>query len=805
MKLIPLASCRLLLILLCWSAFAGSLRADDWTSIRGNDGMGRWVGKTRLTEARNVGLKVRWKKRIGSGYSSVVVSQEKAITMYTDGEQDRVICLNVKDGQTIWNEVLEPIFKGSNGSFDGPIATPVIWKEHVFCLSARGKLHALELATGKRIWVRDLVAEENAAVPMYGFSTTPLVHGETLCVLAGAEGGALIGLDVRTGATKWRSGKGSIASQIPTLIDINGRKVVVTGAGRNVLGVDPDNGELLFEFPHQGSNGSAMMPVPFGTNQLLLTNDDSFSRAFEIKPAAEGYDVSESWTDRSIKNSYNIPVNSDGHLFAYSTRILTCVDEITGQPRWKSRKPGDGFLIEVDQHLVIVTKQGSVHIARTNPRQYDEVAAIDVFENLVWAVPAYSNNAIFVRSLNEIACIDITDRSDAVVANDSSSLPMSPMFREFLSRVEKAESDEAKQELVNGFLAEHPKAPIVADGVAHFVFAGEAQDMALASDVFGARQEVKMVRLPGTNLFCYTLRLPSDQRVSYVLLRDFKPQTDPRNPRKMISSMYAGEMEFAVRLRNEKPLEMSWFGMSDWKAPPWLDLHRPVGMAGKMMEEEFDLGDQGSLDATVYLPPEYDQKKDARYPVIYVPDGDSALQLGKLEETADLYFRFRPERSAILVFIRSQPTAGLPAFLKQIVEHVVPAVDKRYRTQAKRTARACFGAGFASSLSLALAAQYPDVFGVCSVQSPLVFDQARKTAIDGFKRIDRPMRLHIEWGRYDMHNPVENWDIREMAKTMKNEIEANPQVTILGGEVNDSTDWASWKNRFDQVVAGLFD
>lgn len=783
---------------------SGVLFGDDWRSIRGNDGLGIWKTRTALSGSGKVGLKIRWKKKLGSGYSSVVISKGRAITMFTDGEHDQVICLDTKDGEKIWSQKLEEMFKGSNGSFDGPIATPVIHGNQVFCLTARGKLFSFDLDSGKQNWVRDLVKEEAANRPMYGFSTTPLVAGDTLCVLAGTRTGALLGLDLKNGATKWKVGKGQVSSQIPALLDIGGKPVVVSGAGRSVIGVDPQNGKQLFEFEHNGSNGSAMMPVPLGDNRILLTNDDSFSRVFQINPAESGYDVTEAWSDRSIKNTYNVPLAVKENVFAYSTRILTCVDALTGKPKWKSRKPGDGFMIAVDGHLVIVTKKGTVHVARQNDKKYEELASAKVFENLVWSVPAYADNAIYVRSLAEVACVEIVGESSALATNPNGTLPIGKSFQTLLERVKTAASGNEKQEIVDRFVKEQSIFPYVEDGVAHFLYQGAAKDLALACDVFGSRQEEKMLSVPGTNLFYYSMKLPADQRISYVFLKDFKPIADPLNSRKMTSSMYAGEMEFAIRLRNEKPLEMSWFGMQDWKSPSWMHLHRKTRLAGKVVEDQVKGKDDSNFLMDVYLPPGYEKQEEKRYPVIYVHGGSVALSLGELDEVADLFFQSQPERSSILVFLKSAPTSGLNSYLESIAKKVVPYVDGKYRTIGKRTQRASLGAGFACSTAMALAAQHPDVFGACSVQSPLVFDQARQMLITSFQKVELPCRIYIEWGRFDMYNPVENWDIREMAQTMKREISKNQNVKMLGGQVNDSTDWGSWKNRFDVIVGALF-
>lgn len=792
--------------MVCHSAtiLSGHLVADDWRSIRGNDGLGIASGSRVIESSTKPGLKIRWKKKIGSGYSSVVVSAGKAVTMYTDGKRDLVICVDSSNGKTLWTFDMEPVYKGANGSFDGPLSTPVIHGQLVYCLSARGKLFALSLETGKQRWVRDLVKEESAQTPMYGFSTTPLVAEKTLCVLAGTEKGVLIGMDPISGTTRWKAGTGQVNSQSPVLTRFGAQDIVVTGAGQQVIGVAPQSGKLLFSFAHKGTNGSAMMPVPFDHDKILLTNDDSFSRAFRIQPQGTGFDISDHWTDRSIKNTYNVPVALKGHLYAYSTRILTCVDQKTGKPRWKSRKPGDGFLIAIDNLLAIATKKGSLHLVRANPERYDEVAATQVFDKLVWAIPAYADNRIYLRSFSEMACVEITDESESRLASDRSTMPMGPGFASFLQQVNAAETTDRKKRIIERYLARHDRYPIIEKSIAHFVYYGEAKDMALACDVFGARQEEKMVRVPGTDLFYRTLELPPDQRVSYIFLKDFKPILDPRNPRRMTSSMYAGEMEFAIRLRNEKPLQMSWFGMSAWKPPAWFDQHKKSRIEGKLIEKKIALESAREFEIAIYLPPEYNAKPEKRFPVLYLHDGQSALKLGELDLVMDNYFLSHPENSAVVVFLKNLPQRSPGPYMNDVVKTVMPYVDNHFRTRTQREYRASCGSGFGASVALMLATAHPDQFGACAVQSPLVFDQARALAISGFQKINRPTRLYIEWGRFDMHNPVENWDIRKMALSMKEEIGRNKSITVLGGEVNDSTDWGSWKYRFDRIAESVF-
>ena len=267
--------------------------------------------------------------------------------------------------------------------------------------------------------------------------------------------------------------------------------------------------------------------------------------------------------------------------------------------------------------------------------------------------------------------------------------------------------------------------------------------------------------------------------------------------------MYAGEMEFAIRLRKEKPLEMSWFGMPGWERPAWMKLHRKERILGKVVAEKIPVGNERTLAVEVYLPPGYDQTNEKKYPTIYVQDGSAARKLGNLDEVADLYFRSHPERASILVFLKNGQEGPPDAQTKEVAERVVPWIDGKYRTLKERQQRASYGAGFGCSPAMLLATSHGDLFGACAVQSPLVFDQARAAAIDGFLQLKKPTRLYLEWGRFDMHNPVENWDIREMAREMRQSVSRNPNVSLSGGRVSDSTDWGSWINRFDRIVESL--
>ncbi len=778
------------------------LKAQDWTSIRGNDGRGSANPGGILSQTSNVELKVRWKKELGSGYSSVVVAGDHVIAAFTDNKNDNIASLDRDTGATRWQTSIGPHSRGENGSFDGPIATPLVHDDHVYALDPGGKLVCLELANGHEVWSVHLVDDLESAKPLYGFATSPIAVGDTLVVQTGVKEKSLAGFDAKTGEVKWAVSNDAINSQTPVAMNFFGTDIVLAAGGKKLTGVDPANGNVLFEYEHGGGNAAAVVPVPINDNRVVLTLDDTFSKAVSLRPGDENkIEVSEEWQDRSIKNTYNVPALTGGHLFAYSTRILTAVDPDTGRAVWKSREPGDGFLIAIDGHAIINTKAGGLHVARATGDGYQEVAAIpDLFSDRVWSIPAYSDNAIYLRSLGEVACVDIVSTESTLAAGSDQPLPMGASFSQFIASVHEASESDRKSVLVDRWLDGLESTPWIEDQIVHFVYRGPGQDVAVASDIFGARQEQPMRRVEGTDLFIYTAPLESDQRANYMFLVDYQPQTDSRNPRTTTSSVYAGEMEFAVRLPDSDPLEMSWFGMPEWQEPDYLQtMPKELILAGQLTTHTVETeAMEDGLEVKVYLPPQYAADETTRFRSVFIFGGPAAQQDGKLPRAVDNLFSISNVEPAILVFVDLPPMPGADQIL---VSDLIPSLDADFRTVSSREGRSVAGFGFAAGPAAGLLVQHPDKFSGAALYSPLMFGPQVAMIQQGLADISEPTGVYIEWGRFDLFNPHENWDVRNMSSDLLEQCEANENLSVSGGMVNDSTDWASWRNRYREMLS----
>ncbi len=806
-------ACLLMLGLALGAAAAAADDSQGWAGYRGPDIAGISAESGVFDEQGQLGLTVAWKTTIGSGYSGVAVAGGKVVTMYSEGESDVMAAFDAASGKQLWSYTVGAIYKGHDGSHDGPITTPLIAGGRVYGLGPWGEFFALDAATGEQLWKTHLAEEHEVKKPHYGFGTSPLLADGVLVIGLGGEGQAVGGFDPATGEKRWTAGDDTVAYQVPVPMSVGGRRQLVGAGMKKLFGFDAASGEMLWEHEHEGGGGRgvlSMTPVPAGEGRIFLAHQNDASKLVALAAGAEAVTYETAWEGRSIRNSYNVPVFHDGHLYAFSSRFLTCVDAATGESRWRSRQPGDGFLILVDGRLVIATKNGGVHIAEATPDGYHEIAGLPVFEDLVWSAPGFAGGSVYVRSLGEIARVDLTVATGQTRIEVASRGVSDSPFDKLLAEVDAAAAD-AKQAVAERFLAAQKSFPVVeGEDRVHFLYHGEATDVAVAGDLFGARQEQMMTRVPGTDLFYHSMELPPDTRANYLFIKDYEEIRDPRNPRQTSSTIVGKDMEMAF---SGEELPMSWFAMPGWTPPAHLE-EAPEASRGTLESHEIESAalaeqppgrpgappPQTTIQLDVYLPHGY-AESEARYPVVYVHGGEPARERGQLPNSLDNLIG-KSVAPVIVAFV--DISAQGPAYDGAFVGDVVPFVDSTYRTVAAPEGRANAGVYFSAAAAMVSTLMHPDLFGKVAVQSVLLLTQIETMIYPLLEGSGESLpALYMDWGTYDMRNPHENWDItqgnRKLAQAM-----AEKGVELAGGEVHDGTGWSSWRNRTDRVFEALF-
>jgi enterochelin esterase-like enzyme len=133
----------------------------------------------------------------------------------------------------------------------------------------------------------------------------------------------------------------------------------------------------------------------------------------------------------------------------------------------------------------------------------------------------------------------------------------------------------------------------------------------------------------------------------------------------------------------------------------------------------------------IYLPPCYDQMPDQRYPVLYLLHGqtytdDQWVRLGAVEVMDRLILEDKIA-PFIIVFPddRYWNVQAGPGFGQRLVDHVVPYVDRNYRTLISRNWRAIGGMSRGAGWALRLGLQRWELFGTLGLHSLAAFADDR--------------------------------------------------------------------------------
>ena len=241
------------------------------------------------------------------------------------------------------------VFEDRYGYNNGPRSSPVIDGARVYTMGAEGKLHCLDLASGKVIWKQDLRTDYKVPQDFFGTAGTPLVEGRLLIINVGAPGGpTVVGLDTATGKEVWRAGTAwgpSYASPVPAVVHGQRRVFVFAGGESNpptggLMSIDPANGKVDFSFPWRSrsfESVNAACPVVFDNKVFVSASYRTGGALVQVNP---DFTHKVLWTTQEFGLHFNTPIHRDGYLYGFDGRnepdaSLACVDVATGKVVWR--------------------------------------------------------------------------------------------------------------------------------------------------------------------------------------------------------------------------------------------------------------------------------------------------------------------------------------------------------------------------------------------------------------------------------------------------------------------------------------
>jgi quinohemoprotein ethanol dehydrogenase len=177
----------------------------------GRDKNGTYYSPLSGIDAKNVArLGFAWQYDLGNpmrGQEATPIVIDGV--MYTSGTWGYVYAVNAATGKELWRYDPKPdYFSARHPCCDLVNRGVAVWKGKVYVAAVDGRLHALDAATGKRIWVADTITDRKLP---YSSTGAPQIAGSVVVI---GNGGADMGhtavrgyvsaYDLETGKFKWR-------------------------------------------------------------------------------------------------------------------------------------------------------------------------------------------------------------------------------------------------------------------------------------------------------------------------------------------------------------------------------------------------------------------------------------------------------------------------------------------------------------------------------------------------------------------------------------------------------------------------
>jgi outer membrane protein assembly factor BamB len=375
----------------------------EWPGFRGPDRNGLVPGVRIATDWSASPPVEIWHRAIGPGWSSFAVRGDFLYTQEQRGNDEIVACYRVSTGEPVWRHRDPVRFYESNGGA-GPRGTPTLDNGRVYSFGATGILNVLDERTGAVVWSRNVASDMKTNVPMWGFSSSPLLGDDKVIVAAA---GTLAAYDLATGQLRWSGPKRGMSYSSPHRVTINGVEQILLLTAPGVISVSPADGKALWE--HAWEGGAIVQPAQIPDGDILINAISATGgqgmRRLAVSQGSGGWTVQERWTSTGLKPYFNDFVVHKNYAFGFDGNILSCIDLTDGTRKWKGGRFGAGqMLLLPDQDvLLVVSEDGELALVSATPDQFKELGRFPGIEGKTWNHPVLVRDVLLVRNGEEMA------------------------------------------------------------------------------------------------------------------------------------------------------------------------------------------------------------------------------------------------------------------------------------------------------------------------------------------------------------------------------------------------------------------
>lgn len=392
--------------------FTADSSPQNWPGWRGPtaDGLSRESGVPIKFGSENL----KWKTAVpGVGHSSPIIWENSvfvttAVKSATPSQR-LLLRINRETGEVLWSKVvLETGWEDQHRLNSRASSTPATDGERVYTsfLDNDKMFVAAHDFDGNKVWE----ARPGPFASKHGYQANPVIYKDWLIVNGDHDGDAFIAiLDKKTGATVRKIPRENKlrSYSTPIIANIDGRDQLLIVGSRCTAGYDLLTGER--QWICDGPSEQMVATLLRGHGLIFSLGGYPERRLLAIREGGKG-DV----TDTHVKwrATKGVPYVPSALLYGDLLHVIsdegiyTCFDAKTGQVHVQQRLAGhtSASMVGAENHVYIINDEGELFVLDNKPGL--NLLARSKLGEEVYASPAISHGALFVRGTKHLYCFD---------------------------------------------------------------------------------------------------------------------------------------------------------------------------------------------------------------------------------------------------------------------------------------------------------------------------------------------------------------------------------------------------------------
>jgi outer membrane protein assembly factor BamB len=388
-----------------WPRFHGP-KGDNISSETGL--LKKWPGGGPTLAWKTAGL--------GAGFASVSLAHGLIYTAGNLNDKTTITALDM-DGDIKWQVANGPAWTGDS---PGSRGTPTIDGERLYHESPSGEVVCLNAKTGERIWGLNILKDFEGENIQWALAESLLIDGDRVICCPGGKKASVAALDKNTGKTVWTTpstgDKAGYAS--PLLAEHKGLRMILTMTQRAAIGVNADNGDLLFRHEHKTEwDVNATTPI-FHDGELFISSGyGSGSELLKLTVDGKKASVERVWQSKELDNHHGGVILLGGYLYGAAHNRngggWVCLDWKSGKKMYADRGVGKGSASCADGMLYTYSEDRNVGLVEPTPESHNLVSRFKIpggGQGPTWPHPVVCGGRLYLRHGDLLFAYDVRSK-----------------------------------------------------------------------------------------------------------------------------------------------------------------------------------------------------------------------------------------------------------------------------------------------------------------------------------------------------------------------------------------------------------